>query len=267
MWSDSNGLNVTNWTVQQCWDDRACTESTASSATASTSTPMGKSLTVRVRANPANAATHLPSGWGEDTEQRTYPEPVTGFAINTLSIDPSVLPNPAVDPIVLSTEGTLDWVHWGLTAVGDVNRKSDATVQIGALQSIGGTLERWISGATRPAVSWTGGTPTATATETHAHIAKSAMPPGTGYRFTFPASASQRVAVLYLTGYWSTSTITASLGGAVASENLGSVSLGNIYEVRITYSGTGALTVDYLKTSDTSTASPGVIGAALTEPE
>jgi hypothetical protein len=94
------------------------------------------------------------------------------------------------------------------------------------------------------------------------------MPPGTGFRFTFPGSPSTtREAVLYLNALWNTSTVTATIDGASSSIALGSLSSGNTYEVRIPYRGNGDLVVDYIKTSASSTLSLYVMGAALTEPE
>ncbi len=63
--------------------------------------------------------------------------------------------------INLSTEGTIDWAHWGLGAAGNWNHKSGATALV----------KGTIGGATRFTMypsrfSWTGGTPTASVTNT-----------------------------------------------------------------------------------------------------
>src|SRR5206468_8616421 len=71
----------------------------------------------------------------------------------------------AVSPtsLILSAEGTHDWAHWGLTTGNSFDHKSGVLQQITNLIKIGtNVLQRLTNDHTR--WSWSGGTPSANAT-------------------------------------------------------------------------------------------------------
>ncbi len=98
----------------------------------------------------------------------------------------------------LSSEGTTDWVHWGLSIPTSVNRKSGVTGQIGSMTTIGAaSLKRYADD--RAKVSWVGGTPTASTGSTPAGVYIKVN--GSGYTFTVPADTTTRTLKIYL-GAW-----------------------------------------------------------------
>jgi len=100
----------------------------------------------------------------------------------------------------LSTEGTLDWAHWGLGGATAFNRKSGASaisnftrLGTGALVSAACCLDP---------LSWSGGTPTASVSGTDAFVyVDSASVSGAGFRFTVPADTAQKTLKVYA-GAW-----------------------------------------------------------------
>jgi hypothetical protein len=98
----------------------------------------------------------------------------------------------------LSTEGTLDWAHWGLTTAGSFDHKAGVTSTISNFAPVGsGTVTRQQQGPT--SYSWTGGTPTASAINTPTGV----YLPGAnnGFRLTLPADTTKRTLKLYV-GVW-----------------------------------------------------------------
>ena len=267
-WTQSGEANVANWTVQQCWDARACAESTAATKTATVATPLGKSLLVRVRANPAVPATHSPSEWGEDTELRTTPELPTNLALVQHSVTATAVTIPQT--VTLSTTGTLDWVHWGLTAVSDVNRKSGATTQIGTMQPIGGGALLWselASSIYRPIMAWVNGTPTATEADTVNGVtyAYADAVAGSGFRLTAPAAATtQRTLRMWVHANKTLARATVTQGTATTTLDFGSESEQKAYMIAVPYLGTGQMQLDVTKTTvATGTGRLVLLGATL----
>lgn len=96
--------------------------------------------------------------------------------------------------VVLSTEGSSDWMHWGQPGPGDVNRKANVTSQLLAFENYGATDRvAYVGGAIF--YSWNGGTPLQAAT-THAGIAW--VGEGEGVELKIPAVAEERVARVHL---------------------------------------------------------------------
>ena len=96
-----------------------------------------------------------------------------------------------VGSISLSTEGTADWGHWGYPGSGSYNHKSGITQQITETQ-IGTSNPTWATSATT--FSWTGGTPTATASTTN-NVYEAGI--GDGFKITVPADTTQRTLKVY----------------------------------------------------------------------
>jgi hypothetical protein len=98
----------------------------------------------------------------------------------------------------LTTEGTLDWAHWGLTSATSFNHKSGVTQQISNFTKIGSaTVKRFpdnLSG-----YSWSDGIPTATATNTTAGIFIQGV--GKGFQITAPADTNDKTLKLHV-GVW-----------------------------------------------------------------
>jgi hypothetical protein len=203
--------------------------------------------------------------WGEDTEARTTPELPTNLTV--VSLDPRATQISEATPVTLSTVGATDWVHWGLTSVGDVNRRSGATVQIGAMQPLGGgTLVRNVVSSGRPSMAWTGGTPTTSESGTRAGVTfeYSDAVVGSGFRVSAPASeATTRTLHLYVTTSYVTATVTANLGLAQAAATFGSTGARQTWDLAIPYQGAGSVTVDVVKASGGSSSRALLLGAAL----
>ncbi len=95
----------------------------------------------------------------------------------------------------LSTEGTADWAHWGLTTPSTFNHKSGVTQQISNLTAIGnGSIERYTNNSNL--YSWTGGTPTASTTNTATGDYVIGL--NNGFQITAPASTTTRTLKVYV---------------------------------------------------------------------
>ena len=100
----------------------------------------------------------------------------------------------------LSTEGSLDWAHWGLNTSSDFNHKSGVTQQISNFTTVGaGSPLRYNNNPT--AFSWTDGTPTLSASNSPTGLYLSGQ--NNGFRITLPADTSVRTLRLYV-GVWRT---------------------------------------------------------------
>lgn len=117
--------------------------------------------------------------------------------------------------IDLTADQPDDWVHWALLLPTDINRKAGAAEQItGPLAPIaGGVLEG--DGKTRAGYSWTGGTPTATATNTQTGQINRQL--GGGIRLTVAAGVAERTLRLYAGIRQGTGTLTVSLSDGSAA--------------------------------------------------
>ena len=99
----------------------------------------------------------------------------------------------------LSTEGTADWTHWGLTSATSFDRKSGVTQQIGNYTQLGtGSVFQY--GDNPNLFSWSGGTPTASATNTASGIY--IIGANNGFQITAPADTTTRTLKIYV-GLWS----------------------------------------------------------------
>jgi hypothetical protein len=98
----------------------------------------------------------------------------------------------------LSSEGTADWAHWGLTSATSFNRKNNATQQISNYTQIGTiTPLRYTNNAS--SYTWTGGTPTASASGTTTGVYVYTV--GNGFQITVPADTAPRTLKIYA-GVW-----------------------------------------------------------------
>ena len=88
----------------------------------------------------------------------------TTSALHAALLTGSVAPPPA--NVDLTTQGNTDWIHWGRTAVNDIDRKATGLSQISTFTKIGtGTnVVRLTDSPSK--YSWTDGSPTAVVTST-----------------------------------------------------------------------------------------------------
>jgi alpha-glucosidase len=121
----------------------------------------------------------------------------------------------------LSTEGTLDWSHWGLNSVSDFNHKSGVSQQISNYTKIGtGSILRHADNPV--SFSWTGGTPTASATNSTTGIHDKSVV-GSGFQITVPAGTTQKTLKLYVGVWKAKGKLEASLSDGSASPYVGYV--------------------------------------------
>jgi len=103
----------------------------------------------------------------------------------------------APEAVNLSAEGTLDWVHWGLTDKSSVNRKAGANLLGVTLTKQGKGYSDWTPGAA-VSCNWTGGSPTAATRDTHGGLWWNGV--GTSQSFTAAADITERVLKVYVSG-------------------------------------------------------------------
>jgi hypothetical protein len=124
----------------------------------------------------------------------------------------------------LTSEGTLDWVHWGLHNAGDVNRKMNNSDLITAVTTGASDFQMYTN-----SYGWTDGTPTLMEPGTHAGIYITNV--GSAFTITVPAGTSTQTVKLYLTQYNSTAILRAHLSDTSAADYVDteSVALANRY--------------------------------------
>ena len=101
-------------------------------------------------------------------------------------------------PINLTTEGQVDWAHWGNGGAQVFDHKSGVTQQISNFTLIGTSGVSWMNN-NPTAFSWTDGTPTTAATNAQTGIFVSSA--GNGFQITVPADTNLKTVKLY-TGFW-----------------------------------------------------------------
>jgi Ig-like domain from next to BRCA1 gene len=101
-------------------------------------------------------------------------------------------------PVNLTSEGTLDWAHWGLNGAPSFDHKAGVTQQISDYSMIGSAAAGSF-GDLAYAHSWTDGAPTTSATATTGVYVSGAA--GNGFRITAPADTTTRTLKLYV-GAW-----------------------------------------------------------------
>jgi hypothetical protein len=126
------------------------------------------------------------------------------------------------DVVDLETEGTLDWAHWGLSGVNDVNRKAGVTNVISDYTTIGTPTTGHIStDDSLLMVSWTNGTPTDSADEVRAGLYfpfELPIPVDEGISLSIPAELNEYTLNLYIGVFRGNAKLTATLNGAAPLE-------------------------------------------------
>lgn len=124
----------------------------------------------------------------------------------------------AVETNNLTTEGALDWAHWGRVNATTFNHKSNVTSQISNFSPIGnGTTNRYTGNAVR--FVWSDGTPNpTTANLSGGYTATGIWMPGigNGYQVQVPAATTPRVLKMYVGAYLATARFEVSLSDGSA---------------------------------------------------
>jgi hypothetical protein len=149
-----------------------------------------------------------------------------GSIVGSLAV-PTLLPS----AVNLTTEGSRDWVHWGLATNALLNRKTEVVPQISDLVKIGtNALEIYDDNYT--AFSWTDGTPTAAAGDVRRGVYVTGIT--NGFSLTLPADTTTRTAKIYVGLYGAQGNFQAWLsdysGEAYANTSLSNF-FGNAYGV------------------------------------
>ncbi len=108
----------------------------------------------------------------------------------------------------LTSEGTSDWIHWGLYTGSTVDRKNEVPLQISTFRTIGNATARAYSG-NYVAYSWSDGTPDRTIANTTTAVYVSGV--NNGFSFSVPASTTTQTLRVYVDVYLSQGKFTASL--------------------------------------------------------
>jgi serine/threonine protein kinase len=151
------------------------------------------SPTVRPTPSPTARPTSAPTA-------RPTPPPVTSILQGSVAAPPS--------QVNLTSEGTRDWIHWGLYTGGTVDRKSGVPQQISTFSTIGNIAAIAYSG-NYVAYSWSDGTPHPTVTNTTTAVYITGV--NNGFSFSVPASTTTQTLRVYLDVYLSQGKFTAVL--------------------------------------------------------
>ncbi len=130
----------------------------------------------------------------------SQPNAVSGVLSASVSSTPS--------NVNLTSEGSGDWAHWGLSSATSVNRKSGVTSQISAMTALGSSGRRFQGGGSRASYNWTDGTPTGSASTTAGLYFQGA---GNGFEFNVPADTTAKTLTVHLGGYQARGQIEVSL--------------------------------------------------------
>src|SRR6267142_2545378 len=180
----------------------------------------------------------------------------TAAPLNAAILTGSVAPPPG--SVNLTTEGHLDWIHWGLSAATDVNRKVTGLSQISNFTTIGaGTnVVRLTDSASK--YSWIDGSPTAIVTNTPGGVYINNFDgPGRGFMFTVPADLLSRVLKVYVGEFTASGTLQAILSDNSAPAysqvltGAASQTVQGVYTINYAAASVGqTLTVKWTETAD-----------------
>jgi hypothetical protein len=172
--------------------------------------------------------------------------------------------NYATNPANLTTEGNLDWIHWGDSSL---NRKATGGSKISSY-SVVGTFGTPLGYLNDPRLlSWNDGSPTGTGTDNPNGIYFPFA--GNGFTFTAPADTTVRTLVVHVGGYFSVGKLTAHLSDSSASDFTDITNpITDLYDRNyvLTYSAASAgktLTVSWVEMTDLGAGNVNLSAAAL----
>jgi hypothetical protein len=115
----------------------------------------------------------------------------------------------------LTSLGTVDWAHWGLTTSSSFDHKASGGSQISNFTVVGtGPANRYTDNAF--GYSWTDGTPTVSATNSTTGIYILGI--NNGFQITAPADTTQRTVTVYVDAYNAQGKIVAHLSDSSAPD-------------------------------------------------
>lgn len=116
--------------------------------------------------------------------------------------------------INLTTEGTADWAHWGLTSPTDFNHKSGVVQQISNYMLIGDVTPVRLDDNSKK-YTWSDGIPAVSATNTPTALFLYGV--GNGFQITVPADTVQRTLKLYVSAFATGGRLEATISDGSAS--------------------------------------------------
>jgi len=184
-----------------------------------TGLPIGLSLNASsglISGTPSAAGTYAPSVSVSDGRGGSASASF-GWVIQAAPVSGSVLTgtvSTANSAVVLSTVGSTDWAHWG-DGVPGIVRKSGGGSLISAYTVLLGNTPSSYNNDLR-ALSWSGGTPTAssTANTNGLYVANT----GNGFSLSVPASTTRAAVTVYVGGWASSATLRAHLSDGSAPD-------------------------------------------------
>jgi len=263
-WAD-NSTNESGFEIQRATDAGFTQNVTLLTASSNshfdTTVAAGTTYYYRVRARNGAGA----SAWSNVTSIST-PAP-SAMLTMTQTTSTSTTYATISDPSV----GEADWIKWGEiggTGPHNVVRKAGVTPQISDDTLVNTTYEENEDQYSPKKISWTGGTPVSTGT--NSGRGRKIIGADQGMTFTVPADTSERVLTLYVFGWNSKGKVTASLSdGSAAPVTVGtngnSSNWAATYTITFKAASAGqTLTVTWLSDPDSAWwGNSGIAGAAL----
>jgi hypothetical protein len=158
----------------------------------------------------------------------------------------------------LTAEGTIDWAHFGLYAVSDLNRKKDGPAAITVAPV--GTPGQYGSYAIN--FSWSDGAPTLSATTSSGIYVRGV---GNGFGVTVPAVETPQTLRIYVSNYMGTANLIAHLDGATDYTDSQTTSNDQLLRYTFTFQAPAgrSLSVTWLVSDDQGSASADLLAATL----
>jgi hypothetical protein len=103
---------------------------------------------------------------------------------------------PNTSNVDLSTQGGVDWAHWGYLGNPGMDRASGGGSQISNVTAYNGALINQNNDTSTPFFSWSGGTPNGSVSSTQNQLYTTSS--GGGFQFSVPADTSTRTLKLYV---------------------------------------------------------------------
>ena len=155
-------------------------------------------------------------------------------------------------PVPLTTQGTLDWAHWGLTTTNSFDHKANVAQQISNFTIVGaGASHRY--GNNSVGFTWTDGTPNTSITNSTTGVYS--LGQGIGFSITAPADTTLRTLKVYVGAYRAQGRMVAQLSDGSAADyvdtsvtNTAGVTTLGVYTFMYNAASSGqTLTVTYIQ--------------------